>query len=76
MNRAHYWIHYGRALARLRGRRDDAVMALRAAEDLFPTKVRRDPMVREVIAELLPHARRDEVGRELRRMAFRAGVSL
>ena len=76
VNRAHYWIHYGRALARLRGRRDDAVMALRAAEDLFPTKVRRDPMVREVIAELLPHARRDEVGRELRRMAFRAGVSL
>jgi hypothetical protein len=33
-------------------------------------------MVREVIAELLPHARRDEVGQELRRMAFRAGVSL
>jgi len=33
-------------------------------------------MVREVVAELLAHSRRDEVGRELRRMAFRAGVSL
>jgi transcriptional regulator with XRE-family HTH domain len=76
VNRAHYWIHYGRALARLRGHRDDAVMALRTAEDLFPTKVHRDPMVREVIAELLVHSRRDAVGRELRRMAFRAGLSL
>jgi hypothetical protein len=73
VNQAHYWIHYGRALSRLRGRRDDAVRALRKAEDLFPTKVRRDPLVREVLAELLVRARRDDVGRELRRMAFRAG---
>ncbi|MGH3829787.1 MAG: helix-turn-helix domain-containing protein [Pseudonocardiaceae bacterium] len=76
VDRAHYWIHYGRALSRLRGRRDDAVWALRTAEDLFPTKVHRDPMVREVLAELLAHARRNVAGRELRRMAFRAGVSL
>ncbi|MGH3888426.1 MAG: helix-turn-helix domain-containing protein [Pseudonocardiaceae bacterium] len=74
VNRAHYWVHYGRALARLRGRRDDAVLALRTAEDLFPTKVRRDPMVREVLAELLTRARRDAVGRELRGMAYRAGL--
>lgn len=74
VNRAHYWIQYGRALARLRGRRDDAVMALRTAEDLFPTKVRRDPMVRDVIAELLARPRSDAVGRELRGMAYRAGL--
>ena len=74
VNRAHYWIHYGRALARLRGRRDDAVLALRTAEDLFPTKVRRDPMVRDVIAGLLARSRRDAVGRELRGMAYRAGL--
>jgi transcriptional regulator with XRE-family HTH domain len=73
-NRAHYWIHYGRALARLRGRHDDAVRALRTAEHLFPTKVRRDPIIRSVLAELLPHSRRDAVGRELRGMAYRAGL--
>ncbi|MGH4015257.1 MAG: hypothetical protein ACRDSL_15305 [Pseudonocardiaceae bacterium] len=38
---AQYWVHYGEALARLRGRADDAVRALRTAEDIFPTKVRR-----------------------------------
>jgi transcriptional regulator with XRE-family HTH domain len=71
---AHYWMHYGRALARLRGRRDDAVRALRTAEDIFPIKVRRDPLVRDVIATLLPGTRRDAVGVELRGMAHRAGL--
>jgi transcriptional regulator with XRE-family HTH domain len=74
VNRAHYWIQYGRALARLRGRRDDAVRALRMAEDIFPVKVRRDPLVREVIATLLPGTRRDAIGVELRGMAHRAGL--
>ncbi len=63
-----------RALTRLRGRHDDAVRALRTAEDIFPTNVRRDPMVRGVIVTLLPGARRDAVGRELRGMAYRAGL--
>jgi hypothetical protein len=74
VNRAHYWVQYGHALARLRGRRDDAVRALRTAEDIFPTKVRRDPLVRDVIATLLPGTRRDAIGTELRRMAHRAGL--
>lgn len=74
VNRCQYWIHYGRALARLRGRRDEAVTALRTAEDLFPTAVHRDPMVREVLAGLLTRVRRDAVSQELRRMAFRAGL--
>ncbi|MGH3815556.1 MAG: helix-turn-helix domain-containing protein [Pseudonocardiaceae bacterium] len=75
-NQAHYWIHYGRALVELRGRVDDAVRALRTAEDIFPTKVRRDPVVREVVATLLPGARQDAVGMELRGLAYRAGVTV
>ena len=74
VGRAQYWAHYGRALVRLRGRHDDAVRALRTAEDLFPTKVRRDPMVRDAIATLLPGARRDATGRQLRGLAQRANV--
>lgn len=69
-----YWVNYSRALAQLRDRRDDAVRALRTAEDIFPTKVRRDSLVREVIAMRLPGARRDGIGMELRGMAYRAGL--
>ncbi|MBV9161182.1 MAG: helix-turn-helix transcriptional regulator [Pseudonocardiales bacterium] len=71
---ADYWLTYGRALARLRGRRDDAVMALRRAELILPHYVQRDPIVRDVLAELLVHGRRDAGGRELRGMAYRAGL--
>lgn len=74
VNRSYYWSHYGRALARVRRRQDDAVMALRTAEDIFPAKVHRDPLVRDVIAELLVRSRRDAVGQELRGMAYRAGL--
>lgn len=74
VNRAYHWVHYGRALARLRGRQDDAVLALRTAEDLFPTAVLRNPRVRDVLGELLTRARRDAVGRELRGMAYRASL--
>ncbi len=74
VSRAHYWIDRGRASARLRGRHDDAVRALRTAESIFPTKVRRDAMVRDVLAVLLRHSRRDAVGQELQAMARRAGL--
>jgi hypothetical protein len=67
-------MHSGRALAQLRGRQDDAVRALRTAESIFPTMVLRDPNVREAIATLLPGARRDAIGTELRGMAHRAGL--
>lgn len=43
--RATYWMDYGRALARLRGRQDDAVRALRVAEELFPMRVLRGEAV-------------------------------
>jgi len=74
VSQAYYWMNYGRALAQLRGRRDDAVRALRNAEDIFPTKVHRDPLVRDAIATPLPGMRRDAIGTELRRMAHRAGL--
>jgi transcriptional regulator with XRE-family HTH domain len=73
VNRAYYWVHYGRALARL-ARHRDAVMALRTAEGIFPTAVRRNSGVREVLTELLARSRRDAVGHELRGMAYRAGL--
>lgn len=72
--KAAYWADYGRALARLRGRRADAALALRRAELISPTRVHRHPFVRETLAELVSKARRDEVGRELRGMAYRAGL--
>jgi hypothetical protein len=73
-HRAGYWADYGRALARLRGRQDDAVRALRRAELISPARVQRHPFVREVLAELLSRSRRDAAGRELRGMAYRAGL--
>jgi len=72
--RATYWVDYGRALARLRGRRDDAVRALRTAEDIFPARVHRNPFARDILGELVVRARQDAVGRELRGIARRAGL--
>lgn len=71
---AAYWADYGRALARMRGRQQDAVMALRRAELISPHRIQRGPVIREVLAELLSRSRRDSVGRELRAMAYRAGL--
>lgn len=77
VNRTWYWVHFGRALARVRRRNDDAVRALRTAEDIFPTKVRRDVIVRDVVAELLGRSRRDSpMDRELRGMAYRVGLTV
>lgn len=71
---ATYWANYGRALARLRGRQDDAARALRTAELISPERVQRHPFVRDALAELVARSRRDAVGRELRGMAYRAGL--
>jgi hypothetical protein len=71
---ATYWANYGRALARIRGRQDDAVRALRQAELISAPRVRH-PFVREVLGELLVRrSRRDAVDMELRGMAHRAGL--
>jgi transcriptional regulator with XRE-family HTH domain len=69
-----YWMDYGRALARVPRRSDDAVMALRKAEQLFPIRVHRNPFAREVIGELVARSRRDAIGRELRGMVYRVGL--
>jgi transcriptional regulator with XRE-family HTH domain len=69
-----HWLEYGRALAHLPKRRDDAVMMLRRAERISPEHVHRHVFTRSVIAELLTHAKRDAIGQELRGMAWRAGL--
>lgn len=71
---ADYWVNYGRALARLRSRREDAVTALRRAEHISPSRLYRDPFATDVLAELVSRARDDALGRELRGMAYRAGL--
>lgn len=72
---AAYWIDYGRALARLRGRQNDAVAAFHRAETLSPLHTLRNPFAREVLVELLPRTKRDSpAGRELRAMAYRADL--
>ena len=43
--RATYWTGYGWALARVRGRQGDAVIALRRAEKISPGKVRATPFI-------------------------------
>lgn len=67
-----YWVDYGRALSRLRGRRDDAALASRRAEVISPNYLHRDPLARATLGELLVRARQDAVGRELRGVASRA----
>jgi Helix-turn-helix domain len=71
---AMYWVDYGRALARLRGRHTDAVNAFHRAEQISPRRVHRNPYAREVLGQLVSRARRDGIGRELRGMAYRAGL--
>lgn len=72
--RSAYYREYGRALARLPRRTDDAVMMLRRAEAISPTRIRRHPFMRSILAELMTKVKRDSIGRELRGMAYRAGL--
>jgi transcriptional regulator with XRE-family HTH domain len=75
LRHAMYWVNYGLALSKLRGRSDDAVRAFRRAEVISPHHVHRDPFVPEALGGLLTRTRRDSpAGRELRRMAYRAGL--
>ena len=76
MRRSVYWREYSRALARLPKQHDAAVMMLRKAERISPEHVQRHPFTRETIAELVTRARRDAVGRELRGIAYRAGLAV
>lgn len=69
-----YWREYGRALARVPRRHDHAVKMFRNAELISPEHVHRHPLTRSLLAELLVRAKHDAVGRELRGMAYRAGL--
>jgi transcriptional regulator with XRE-family HTH domain len=68
--RANYWTDLGRALARQRRTRPDAVSALGRAEHLAPQQIRNDPHVRETVAELLV----DVGGSDLRALGRRVGA--
>jgi transcriptional regulator with XRE-family HTH domain len=68
-----YHVNRARALSRTR-RRDEAVIALRAAEKISPDSVRRQPDARRLLSELVTRARDDALGRELRGMVYRAGL--
>jgi transcriptional regulator with XRE-family HTH domain len=72
--RSAYWREYGRALARMPRRHDDAVLMLRRAEQISPARIHRHPFMRSILVELLAKTKRDAVGRELRGMAYRAGL--
>jgi hypothetical protein len=75
--RATYWVDYGRALARVRGRHEEAVMALRRAETISPLHLHRSPLAPEALIGLLTRTRRDSpAGRQLRRMAYRARLAV
>lgn len=72
--RAVYWLDYGRALARVRGRHNDAVLAFRRAETISPLHLHRNTVNRDALAMLVARSRQDAIGRELRGMAYRAGL--
>lgn len=74
LEQADYWVTYGRALARVRDRCDDAVAALHRAEEISPYRLYRDFFATEVLVELVAPSREDSLGRELRGMAHRAGL--
>ncbi|HKS45531.1 MAG TPA: helix-turn-helix transcriptional regulator [Amycolatopsis sp.] len=69
-----YWRDRGRALARLPKQRDTAVMMLRRAELISPEHVHRHPFTLSLLGELVAKVKRDAVGRELRGLAYRAGL--
>lgn len=71
--RVNYHVNRARALSQVR-RRDEAVASLRAAEKISPDSVRRSPGARRLLSELVTRTRDDALGRELRGMAYRAGL--
>lgn len=75
LGQADYWVTYGRALARVQGRREDAVAALRRTEEISPYRLYRDPFATDVIAELIARSRKDSVDPQLRGMAHHIGLT-
>jgi hypothetical protein len=63
----------GRALA-MQGKDARAVAAFRRAESLSPAQVLNNPLLRELVRNMLDEARRKAGGRELRGLAWRMGL--
>lgn len=74
--RVNYYVNRTRALSEIPRRREEAVLALRSAEKISPDSVRRAPGARRLLGELVTRTRDEVLGRELRGMAYRAGLSL
>lgn len=70
------YIGRARAVSQLPKRRGEAVLALRAAERISPDSVHRAPGVRRLLGELVTRTRDEALGRELRGLAYRAGVAV
>lgn len=68
-----YFTDFGRALATVKDRRDDAVMAIVRAEACAPVTTRRNVWARETVRDLMRRRgkRDDPIGRELRGLAYR-----
>jgi hypothetical protein len=60
--RAAYWLGYGRALARVRGRYYDAVMAFHQTETISPVHLYRNPLARDALAKLVERSPQDAAG--------------
>jgi hypothetical protein len=72
--RIRFLIDHARALHGLRGRDQEVVQLLRAAEKLGATRARHNIWAREMVNEMLLRARRDTGGLELRGLADRMGL--
>jgi transcriptional regulator with XRE-family HTH domain len=69
-----YWREYGRALAHLPRRQNDAVRMLRRAEQISPVRIHRHPFMRSILTELNARTKDPAARRELRGMMYRAGL--
>jgi hypothetical protein len=72
---AAFYADLGRGLASERSTRERGIHALARAEAIAPQLIRNNVFVRETVADLLIHARKDAGGRELRRLVWRMGIA-
>jgi transcriptional regulator with XRE-family HTH domain len=75
VRQAVFWIDYGRGLLSERKTRERGIAALLTAEKIAPQRFRNDVFAREAVAALLHTARGDAMGRELRGLAWRMGLT-
>lgn len=74
--RVTHYVNRARALSQVKDRRGEAVLALRTAEKINPDSVRRSPATRRLLGELVVRTRNEALGRELRGLAYRAGMAV